>query len=474
MKKRFTLIALATFLLLNSTVCFAQSSFSDLTEFHTWAEPQIEEMTTLGIIKGYTDGSFRPDQAITKTEALVLISRAAGFISENYDTFKMASSERYGDVVNKYNTPYPNEICYLLYKGVLTEDDLSGYISPDRASSPLLRYEMAVLLTKLMRAQSSLPENGEFELKYSDAGEIPFSAASHVSYVTNAALMQGVYDPEKPDEVFFKPYASVTRAQMAVLLHRVLDKTNTRVEYSSVIGKNASAGSVTYRDSSGTTVIYRLKDDVNLIVDGIPTRDISHVSTGASIAFFYIDNTLADLEIVNLPENKWNGIEKEKDPAVPSHPISGAITRIVMDENCSVTVNGTEYTLSSAATVYVNHVASTIYDLRVGYNADIRFANGKAVLVYAVNPSDVSKDARIADGVITKLNVTNRTLFLNVENSQTGLVSEKQLFLETGAVIVNAISGKEIDFMSLDIDDEISATGTLKDGNFYASKIIVR
>lgn len=475
MIKKLTAAALSAAMVFGSVGAFAASGFTDLNEFHAWAEPQIEEMTTLGIIKGYTDGSFRPDRAITKTEALVLVSRAAGFITEDYDTFKTAAYNRYADLVAKYNSPYPNEVSFLLYKGILTESDIAGYAAADRADSSLLRYEMAELLTKLMRAEGSLNDTSEISLTYSDAGEIPFVAAPYVDYVTNTSLMQGVYDPEYPDDIFFKPYASVTRAQMAVLLHRVLAKLETSVTYADFIGKNTQTNKFTYRDASGKTAFFSIDNSARLIIDGYVTKDISHAHTGAKIAFFSINDSLVDIEIVNTAENTWNGVEIEKEPIViPTAPVEGVITTIVLSDECSVIVNDVEYTLSAASTIFVDHVAATMYDLRVGHTANLQFENGKIITIYATSPSQNTEGALTAEGVITKVSVTSRYVHLNVENVETGIVSEKKLFIETGAVIFNAISGQNIDFLSLDVDDEIIATGTLKNGEFHASKIIVK
>lgn len=474
MKKRLVSIAVAAALSLSSVSVFAATGFSDLNELHAWAEPQIEEMTTLGIIKGYTDGTFRPDQPITKTEALVLISRAAGYIAEDYDEFKLSARNRYSEVVSPYNTPYMGEVCFLLYKGILKEADLAAYISPDRANSPLLRHEMAELLTKLMRAEDFMDTDTNITSNYTDSGDIPHSAIQYVAYVTNAALMQGVYDPAFPDNVYFKPYSSVTRAQMAVLLHRVLNAAKISVSYYSLVGKNAAQGTITYRDMNNKTVIYRLADDVNLIIDGFATRDLSHAATGAKMAFFYINNVLTDVEILNPGESKWDGVENEAVQSVPTEPVEGVITSITMSEDCSIIIDNVEYTLSAASVIYVNHVASTIYDLRVGHAASLKFSGGKVILVYATSPAENVGDVLTADGVITKLNITSRTIYLSVKNSETGETSEKLLCLETGAAIFNAISGQSIDFLSLEIDNRITATGTLKDGVFYASKIIVR
>jgi len=51
-------------------------SFSD-TDGH-WAEAAIERVRVAGIISGYADGTFRPDQALTRAEAVTMINKLLG------------------------------------------------------------------------------------------------------------------------------------------------------------------------------------------------------------------------------------------------------------------------------------------------------------------------------------------------------------------------------------------------------------
>ncbi|MBQ9736922.1 MAG: S-layer homology domain-containing protein, partial [Clostridia bacterium] len=64
--------------LLFSTV--AAATFSDVENDPTvaWAKPYITEMSEKGYIKGYEDGTFKPNNPISKTEALILLSRMIG------------------------------------------------------------------------------------------------------------------------------------------------------------------------------------------------------------------------------------------------------------------------------------------------------------------------------------------------------------------------------------------------------------
>ncbi|OMF98804.1 Ig-like domain-containing protein [Paenibacillus sp. FSL R7-0337] len=52
------------------------AGFSDIAGH--WAQAAIERMSQAGIISGYEDGSFRPDQTLTRAEAVTIVNRALG------------------------------------------------------------------------------------------------------------------------------------------------------------------------------------------------------------------------------------------------------------------------------------------------------------------------------------------------------------------------------------------------------------
>jgi pectate disaccharide-lyase len=54
----------------------AATSFSDSGSH--WAKSAIEQAAAAGWVNGYEDGSFRPDQSITRAETVVLLNRALG------------------------------------------------------------------------------------------------------------------------------------------------------------------------------------------------------------------------------------------------------------------------------------------------------------------------------------------------------------------------------------------------------------
>ena len=59
------------------------SNFSDIAGH--WAEAEIERAATLGWINGYSDGTFHPDNAITRAEAMTMINRVLQRLPETED-----------------------------------------------------------------------------------------------------------------------------------------------------------------------------------------------------------------------------------------------------------------------------------------------------------------------------------------------------------------------------------------------------
>lgn len=58
-----------------SAFAVASVSFTDSSSFPSWSTDSIMKMADKGVIKGYGDGSFRPNNSITRAESAVLFDR---------------------------------------------------------------------------------------------------------------------------------------------------------------------------------------------------------------------------------------------------------------------------------------------------------------------------------------------------------------------------------------------------------------
>ena len=77
MKKTF-LFSILVFIIFLIPSSLSAIEFSD-TKDH-WAEKYIQNVADYGLIKGYLDGSFRPDQNISRAEFVTILAQESGEI----------------------------------------------------------------------------------------------------------------------------------------------------------------------------------------------------------------------------------------------------------------------------------------------------------------------------------------------------------------------------------------------------------
>jgi YHS domain-containing protein len=205
--KRLIVLTLVLSLLL-SLVTFAETtptSFTDLPEDH-WAYEAVMLMVEKGVFAGYTDGTFKPADKITRAEfAKIMVKVLELPVNENaksgfVDLADDHWSVPYIDAASKYLTGYQTA-SGLKYK-------------PDE---PAVREDMAVALVMALGLDL---ESESILTNYKDAGDIADILAPYVATAIENALISGyVNDGVKT----FKPKGELTRAEASKLLMNVLN-----------------------------------------------------------------------------------------------------------------------------------------------------------------------------------------------------------------------------------------------------------
>lgn len=191
MVKRLSVIVV-TFLMLLGSVSPA-AAFSDVVTF----KKEIERLTKLGIINGYEDGTFRPNNHITRAQTVQMIVREIGITSTDKDPgFKdmMMGANGY------------NEIAFAVEKGFI-----SGFSDGTfRPNDKLTRAQMAKVLVKAYNLESSKT----YRFKDVKKG---YWAESFISTLATTGVTLGFADNT------YRPEEYVTRGQFSAFLSRVLD-----------------------------------------------------------------------------------------------------------------------------------------------------------------------------------------------------------------------------------------------------------
>ena len=181
-------------------------SFQDVPASH-WAYQQISEMTSEGIITGYGNGKYEPQNSVSYGAFSVLVARA--FYAED-----MAEYMR----VNNVSASTKTGIAILNLHSVLAGTRIEG--KPDyEAGNMLTRDDMSVIMYNVLRDTSApLPSDSEMysaESAIKDLSSIDASRRTAVAACYSLGLLTGRSDGT------FGPAANMNRAQAAVVLSRL-------------------------------------------------------------------------------------------------------------------------------------------------------------------------------------------------------------------------------------------------------------
>ncbi|EKQ67810.1 S-layer domain containing protein [Leptolyngbyaceae cyanobacterium JSC-12] len=183
----------------------AQSTFSDIQG--SWAQTCIVELTQRGIISGYPDGSFRPNNPVTRAEYASMVGKAFP------NAARIRSATNFVDVPSSY-WAY-NAISYASQTGFL-----SGY--PGNVFNPgqnIPRAQVLVSLASGLNYAPSQPVASTLGL-FADASAIPGYAQTGIAAATEKRLVVN-----HPDVRFLNPNQLASRAEVSAFLCQALTGT---------------------------------------------------------------------------------------------------------------------------------------------------------------------------------------------------------------------------------------------------------
>lgn len=223
-KKYVACILIAIMLFSTVPAVYASQVFTDI-EAH-WAKSQITDWVGKGLIKGYSDGSFKPDNNITRAEFMAMVNRAFGYEKKDIVTFKDVPTGAW----------YYEEMAKARAAGYISGYE-DGTIRPD---NPITRAEAAAIIMQI-KGLAANPGTAE---KFTDASEIPIWSRGAVGAVAAAKIMNGYPDGS------FKAGNTITRAEAVVALNRALGSTETMtVTYDKAGVYGPAEGTVTVKGS---------------------------------------------------------------------------------------------------------------------------------------------------------------------------------------------------------------------------------
>ncbi|MFE1744102.1 family 10 glycosylhydrolase [Coleofasciculus sp. H7-2] len=180
------------------------TQFSDI-QTH-WARLFIEALAQRRIINGFPDGTFRPNQSITRTEFATLISTA----------FSRPAKRQYIPFIDVPSTYWAASAIQKAYETLF----ISGF--PDNRFRPADRITRTQVLVSLVSGLQ-IAANVKSDLKtalpqiYQDAAAIPSYATDEIAVATKAGLVVNY-----PNVKLFNPNLAATRGDVAAFIYQAL------------------------------------------------------------------------------------------------------------------------------------------------------------------------------------------------------------------------------------------------------------
>ncbi len=216
----------------------AKNKFKDVQAGSYYYEPVLN-LSDRGIINGFGDGTFKPNQPVTREHAAVMLVKSLQFPTSNI------KDPHFLDISTKH--PYYKEIAALVDAGIF-----KGYEDKTfRPKEPLTRGQMATILTRAYH----------FSVEDSSTEKLPFTDVSNnASYKKAVELLYRLKITNGVTPTTFGPSNPVTRAQLATFIY----KSESVALWVEVAAGN---GEFNYADGNAGKAAFRVPTNLAILPD---------------------------------------------------------------------------------------------------------------------------------------------------------------------------------------------------------------
>ncbi len=358
-------------------------NFKDVNEKQLqWAYQHIIRLASQGVFNGYEDGSFKPQNNISRIEALVAAVRLLGLQTEAEKPENMNANLNFKDF-DKLKKKYGWAVGYVtvaLENDLFSETDAS--INPEQ---PATRLWASVLLAKALKLDAEAKTKMDTVLPFRDARDIPAGSVGYIAVALEKNLITGYEMTEKAKghkdnslETYkvFLPNKPVTRAELAALLDRVdeqLPEENDALAITGVV-QSVVNGTITVKRADNTTVAVTLDPNVFVFRNNVKSPSTAIVA-GDEVLLRTYEGKAVFIEVTKLATPIVQFVEAGKLESFTlnsqqklatitiSVSVNGVATSKILNVDPSVTITGGNGILSSQSIVVVkgeNNIVKSI------------------------------------------------------------------------------------------------------------------
>lgn len=203
-----------------------------------WAKSYINTAIDKGIVKGYSDGTFRPNNPVSRAEFSHMLNAALGNNSTASTSFRDVSGDAW----------YTADVKKAVAAGYASGYDDNSF----KPSASITRQEAAVMLSRVIPVYNS----GASLTKFKDASAVSSWATEPVSRAVGRGYLSG------SEKGYLSPKGNLTRAEAVVLICKLLEKETIVKTATSVTANGTKLNDTIY--SNGVNVSSSANGDTTI------------------------------------------------------------------------------------------------------------------------------------------------------------------------------------------------------------------
>ncbi len=209
---KISIIALVFCLLFTTVASAATVSFSDISK--SWAKDYIIKAAELGLVKGYTDGTFGPTKNVTRFDTMLMLSRLHKIDTDLEKQIENKYVPLIKEVTAGKDEGAYTELSKALSLGLLSEDKFRSLYTSGSLKKEASREDVAVFIVKAMCLQKEVEEleNKLYTLPFNDSSQILSDYRPYVYLAYEKGIISG------DDKKNFNPKNSITRQELAKMV----------------------------------------------------------------------------------------------------------------------------------------------------------------------------------------------------------------------------------------------------------------
>lgn len=348
-----------------------------------WAARYIADLASRQVFEGYNDGTFRPQDTVTRIEAITAAVRVMGLKDQAESSAEMQTHLNFKDA-NQIPSWAVGYVAVALENNLFSETDTA--VNPNQ---PADRLWATTLLVKALKLESEAESKMNVQLSFADADKIPAGSVGYVSVAVEKGLINGFEDNT------FRPNQPVTRAQIAALLDRAGDQlpdSNDGLVTGTV--STPLNNNVLTINSNGQTVNLTLDPNV-FVFRGGGRVDASALQVGDVVRTRTLNNDTIYVEVTQpaagTQTTTANGL------------VTGTLLAPVTNNVMALSSGGQTLSpaLNSGAFIYRNGVQVSASALQAGDVVNTRIYNNAVVFIDVTQPAGSASSSSSYEGSIS-------------------------------------------------------------------------